>query len=66
MLSLSVQDATKFDKSFVRPSRFTQEKVNRTMSSGNRNQNHSQENFRTPIRKNLTFKPKGGSQYGGR
>lgn len=66
MLSLSVHDAIKTEKSFVRPSRFTQEKVNRTMSSGNRNQDHFQENFRTPIRKSLNFKPKERSQYGGR
>lgn len=55
-LSLSVQEPPKKQQSFIKPSRFTITKVERAMSSENRNHDNSNERYRTPIRRSLNFK----------
>ncbi|CAI2358837.1 unnamed protein product [Moneuplotes crassus] len=55
-LSLSVQEPSKKQQSFIKPSRFTITKVERAMSNENRNHDNSNERYRTPIRRSLNFK----------
>ena len=57
LLACSLQKMANTENSFIKPSRFTENVVNRAMSSENKKCGKSQEYFRTPIRKNLNFMP---------
>ena len=63
-MSNSQRRETKTENSFIKPSKFTQNKIERAMSSENRRNENFHENFRTPIRK-MNFMPP-DSQYGAR
>jgi len=61
LLAESLQKVANTEHSFVKPSKFTENRINRAMSSENKKCGRSQEYFRTPIRRNLDFRPTEGN-----